>query len=82
MNPQKKFHLVFSLIMAAIMVCLMTCVITAVNTGFAPGFLGRWAWAFVVAYVFAAPTIFFLAPVARRMTAALLGQPNTPAQAR
>lgn len=79
MTPQKKFHLVFSLIMAAIMVCLMTCVITAVNTGFGAGFLGRWAWAFVVAYVFAAPTIFFLAPLARRMTAALVGEPTPPA---
>ena len=34
MNPQKKFHLVFSLLMGLMMIFLMTFVITAVNVGF------------------------------------------------
>lgn len=73
MHPQKKFHLVFSLIMGAMMVFLMTFVITAVNLGFGPHFLAAWGRVFVIAYVIAVPVIFFLAPIARRLTAGLLG---------
>jgi hypothetical protein len=51
MNPQKKFHLVFSLIMGAMK-------------------------AFAIAYVVGVPVIFFLAPVARKLTGGLLGMPQ------
>lgn len=73
MAPQKKFHLVFSLVMGAMMVFLMTFVITVVNLGFGPHFLGAWLKAFSIAYVVAVPVIFFLAPIARRLTGGLLG---------
>ena len=73
MSPQKKLHFVFSLIMGAMMVFLMTFVITAVNLGFGPDFLTAWARVFVIAYVLAVPVIFFLAPVARKISAGLLG---------
>ncbi len=75
MAPQKKFHLVFSLIMGALMISLMTFVITAVNIGFSPDFLARWGKAFLIAYVVGVPVIFFLAPVARKITGKLLGMP-------
>lgn len=75
MNPQKKFHLVFSLIMGAMMISLMTFVITAVNIGFTPDFPSRWGNAFLVAYVVGVPVIFFLAPVARKLTGRVLGMP-------
>lgn len=75
MAPQKKFHLVFSLVMGALMISLMTFVITAVNIGFAPDFLARWGKAFLVAYVVGVPVIFFMAPVARKLTGKLLGMP-------
>lgn len=75
MTPQKRFHLVFSLIMGALMISLMTFVITAVNIGFSPDFLARWGKAFLVAYVVGVPVIFFLAPVARKITGKLLGMP-------
>ena len=75
MNPQKKFHLVFSLLMGAMMISLMTLVITVVNIGFTPDFLARWGNAFVVAYVVGVPVIFFLAPVARKLTGRILGMP-------
>lgn len=73
MQPQVKFHLVFSFVMGAMMVFLMTFVITAVNLGFGPGFLAAWAKVFVIAYGIAVPVIFFLAPIARRLTGNLLG---------
>jgi hypothetical protein len=73
MNPERKFHALFSLLMGAMMVSLMTFVITLVNLGPGPGFLVAWGKSFAIAYVVAVPLIFFLAPVARKMTAKLLG---------
>ena len=73
MAPQKKFHLVFSLLMGAMMIFLMTFVITLVNVGWGDAFLGTWMKAFGIAYVVGVPVIFFLAPVARKLTAGLLG---------
>jgi predicted membrane channel-forming protein YqfA (hemolysin III family) len=73
MNPQKKFHLVFSLVMGAMMISLMTLVITFVNVGPREGFLSIWMRAFAIAYVVGVPVIFFLAPVARKLTGRLLG---------
>lgn len=75
MAPQKKFHLAFSLIMGLLMISLMTLVITAVNVGFTPDFLARWGKAFMVAYVVGVPVIFFMAPMARKITGKLLGMP-------
>lgn len=71
-NP-KLFHLVFSIVMGAMMILLMTFVVTFVNLGFGPHFLGAWMKSFGVAYVVGVPTIFFLAPLARRITGRLLG---------
>lgn len=71
----KRFHLVFSLVMGLMMISLMTFVITAVNIGFAADFLARWGKAFIVAYVVGVPVIFFLAPVARKLTGRMVGMP-------
>ncbi len=73
MAPQTKFHLVFSFIMGFLMISLMTLVITAVNVGFVPDFLTRWGKAFMVAYIVGVPVIFVMAPMARKLTAKLLG---------
>jgi len=75
MNPQKKFHFVFSLVMGALMISLMTLVITFVNVGLVEDFLGRWLRAFLIAYVVGVPVIFFLAPMARKITGRVLGMP-------
>ncbi|NCN72234.1 MAG: DUF2798 domain-containing protein [Betaproteobacteria bacterium] len=72
MHPQKKFHLVFSFVMGAMMILLMTLVITLVNVGMTPDFVQRWMKAFGVAYVVGVPVIFFLAPVARKLTGRIL----------
>jgi len=73
MHPQKKFHLVFSFVMGAMMISLMTFVITWVNVGLGPDFVTRWMRAFAIAYVVGVPVIFFLAPVARKLTGRILG---------
>ena len=72
MNPQRKFHLVFSLVMGAMMICLMTLVITFVNVGLTAHFFRLWIKAFGIAYLVGVPVIFFLAPVARKLTGRLL----------
>jgi predicted membrane channel-forming protein YqfA (hemolysin III family) len=73
MHPQKKFHLVFSMVMGAMMIFIMTFVITLVNVGFGAHFVQTWMKAFGIAYVVGVPVIFFLAPVARKLTGKLLG---------
>ena len=73
MHPQKKFHLVFSFVMGAMMIFLMTMVITFVNVGLSDNFFQLWIKAFAIAYVVGVPVIFFLAPVARKLTGRILG---------
>jgi hypothetical protein len=73
--PKSRFHLVFSLLMGAMMISLMTFVITLVNVGWVPDFPSRWLRAFLIAYVVGVPVIYFLAPLARRMTARLAEMP-------
>jgi hypothetical protein len=73
MNPQKKFHLVFSSVMGAMMISIMTFVISLVNVGWGDHFFQTWMKAFGIAYVVGVPVIFLLAPVARKITARLLG---------
>jgi len=57
----------------AMMISLMTFVITWVNVGLGADFLSRWMKAFGIAYVVGVPVIFFLAPVARKLTGRILG---------
>ena len=73
--PQRYFHLAFSFVMGAMMVFVMTCVITLANVGFPADFLARWLHAFAVAYPVAVPVIYFLAPLARRLTARCVDAP-------
>ena len=62
--------------MGALMIFLMTFVITAVNVGLSETFVRSWIKAFAIAYVVGVPVIFFLAPVARALTARLVGAPQ------
>ncbi len=76
MNPHKKFHLVFSMLMGAMMIFVMTLVITLVNVGYSGAFLRTWMKAFAIAYIVGVPVIFFLAPVARKITTGIVGAPQ------
>ncbi len=57
------------------MVFLMTCVITLANIGIPADFLSRWMHSFLIAYPIAVPIIYFLAPVARKITARIVEHP-------
>ena len=72
-QPQKKFHMLFSAVMGAMMISVMTFVITWVNVGLGPQFPGAWLKAFAIAYAIGVPVIYFLAPVARKITGRILG---------
>jgi hypothetical protein len=73
---KKHFHLVFSIVMGAMMVFLMTFVITLVNVGLVSDFGARWMKAFGVAFPVAVPVIYFLAPLARRISARFVEAPG------
>jgi predicted membrane channel-forming protein YqfA (hemolysin III family) len=73
--PRARFHLVFSVVMGAMMISLMTFVITLVNVGWVPDFTTRWLRAFLVAYAVGVPVIYFLAPLARKLTARFVEAP-------
>ena len=72
MNPQKKFHLVFSVVMGSTMFLVMTFVITFANVGWSENFSQLWMKAYGIAFVVGVPLIFFVAPVARKLTGRLL----------
>lgn len=67
--------MVFSLVMGAMMFFLMTLVITFVNVGLSDNFVRLWMKAVGIAYVIGVPIIFFLAPLARKLTGRVLGVP-------
>ena len=73
MNPQKKFHLVFSFVMGALMISIMTFVVSLFNVGWGDHFFMTWMRAFAIGYTVGVPVIFLLAPVARKITGRLLG---------
>ena len=73
MSNPKLFHLVFSFVMAAMMLFIMTFVVTWANIGFRSDFLWAWAKSYAVAYCVGVPAIYFLAPVARAISARMLG---------
>nr|WP_319566778.1 DUF2798 domain-containing protein [uncultured Rhodoferax sp.] len=62
--------------MGAMMVFLMTFVITLANLGWVEHFILAWAKCFTIAYVVAVPVIYFIAPVARKITHQILGMPS------
>ena len=59
--------------MGAMMIFIMTFVITMINVGLSEHFIQAWMKAFGIAYVVGVPVIFFLAPVARKLTGRILG---------
>lgn len=52
-----------------------TIVIRLANVGWSDQFLRTWMKAFAIAYVVGVPVVFFLAPVAGKITGRLFGMP-------
>lgn len=70
--PKRYQGALFSTLMGSTMALLMSFTLTGINTGFFdPGFWGRWMGAFLVSLVVSIPTAVLVAPVIRRIVAAL-----------
>ncbi len=78
MLPSKYAPLIFAFFMSLFMAFIMSGLLTLVNLGPVPDFFGKWMRAFAVAWVLAFPIVFAVAPIVRRLTAALTGVPAPP----
>ncbi len=63
-------------VMAGIMAFIMTAFITWLNRGWRPDFLKLWARAFVIAWPVASMAAFVAAPIAPKITQAILRRLN------
>ena len=60
-----KRQLAFAAIMAAIMTGVVSLVVTLVNAGLTADLMSRWLKSYAIAFICAAPIIYFAAPVVR-----------------
>ena len=58
--------------MALFMSCIMSFIITLFNIGVVPDLLEQWLKAWAFAFVVAVPTIFTVAPIARKLASRLV----------
>jgi Protein of unknown function (DUF2798) len=77
-----KARIIFPIAMAFFMALLMTAVITFINLGLPPDYVARWMQAFVVAWPLASAVAFLAVPLARRITAAIVGFLDRPSTGR
>lgn len=68
-----KARFIFPVTMAFFMALLMTGVVTFINLGLPGDFVVHWMKAFAVAWPLASMVAFVAVPVARRITAAIVG---------
>ena len=70
-----KARYIFPVFMGGMMAFMMTAIITVVNFGGVPDhFVARWLRAFVIAWPLASFAAFVAAPMARRLTAAVVAR--------
>jgi Protein of unknown function (DUF2798) len=68
-----KARFIFPVAMAFFMALLMTFVVTFMNLGFPSNFLAQWLKAFAVAWPLASCVAFVAVPLARHITAKIVG---------
>ncbi len=75
MLPQKYAPLLFGLILSGLMSLLVSGITTWRAVGFSEGYASLWASAWVTAWLVALPAMLVVAPLARRLVAALVERP-------
>lgn len=70
--PNRFQHLVFGLIMSFLMSFFMSGVITLINLGWVEGLFGFWMQAWLLAFLFAFPTIVLLGPWVRKLVSSIV----------
>lgn len=71
MIPARYAHIAFGLLLSGMMSFLVSGISTFLAIGLAPGFLGHWIGAWLPSWAIAFPTVLVVAPLARRMVAAM-----------
>ncbi|NVO22302.1 DUF2798 domain-containing protein [Donghicola sp. C2-DW-16] len=66
----------FSLFLSGMMSCLVSGIATFRALGFVPNFGAEWMGAWASSWAFAFPAVLVVAPVARRMVAAVVRSPD------
>jgi len=70
--PKKYEGILFAFVMSLLMALLMSAVLTLVFTGLDKPFITRWMNGFVHAWPIAFPSIFVIAPLVKKIVAALI----------
>jgi hypothetical protein len=69
--PARFAPILFGLILSGLMSCVVSGIATWRALGAHPGFTGDWAGSWIVSWAIAFPTVLIVAPIARRIVAAL-----------
>jgi len=72
MVPKKYATQLFSLILSGLMSLLVSGISTFQATGPLPSFFSLWAGAWLIAWIFAFPTVLLVTPLARQAVQVLL----------
>ena len=76
-------RLIYPIVMATVMSFVMSGLVTAINTGIDPGYPLRWMGAWAMSAPIAAVGVMLAAPLARRITGAIVARlPRRPAERR
>jgi hypothetical protein len=74
--PARYGQVAFSVVISGLMSLLVTGVASLRTVGLGPGFTGAWMSAWALAWPIAGAAIHFLAPVVRRLVAAITQAPT------
>jgi hypothetical protein len=69
--PKKYSAILFAFLMSLLMALLMSGVLTAVFAGISHDFFAHWMNGFIHAWPIAFPAVLIIAPIVRKMVAAL-----------
>ncbi|MBL8522516.1 MAG: DUF2798 domain-containing protein [Betaproteobacteria bacterium] len=76
--PARHTPIVFAFFMSMLMAFIMSGVLTLVNLGPVADYFSKWMRAFAIAWACAFPTVLLVAPIARRLVAAVVEPPVAP----
>ncbi len=71
MIPQKYAHILFAFFLSGLMSLIVTAIATLRTSGPVDGFVGIWLGAWAPSWLVAFPAVLVVAPITRRIVAAL-----------
>ncbi|WP_459201560.1 DUF2798 domain-containing protein [Methanococcus sp. CF] len=70
--PKKYERVTFALLMSGMMALVMSFVMTLVNRGFSLEVLVFWPKVFLIAYIIAFPTAYFVSPIVGKINSKMI----------